>query len=206
MKYALASLIIVSLCFLLPAAATAQPDALSAIQKIYGAYNTGNAIRFTGNLKMYIKSDPGKIIDKTKSTYVLRGGNFLCSIGPVEMLLNDNYYVSVDKSIKLIIIGNKKDISGTGQMPALNLRQFKKWIGEKTIEASVAGGGSNSILELIDAQGVTGYNLYSITYDAITGYMKKVVMEVYDNNDSSHKTVVLEINYTNPVAAEKNGN
>lgn len=195
---------IVVLCFLLLNTVHAQTDALSAMQKICTAYNSKTAISFNGSLKMYIKNSPGKIIEKMKSSYVLKGKNFSCIIGPVEMLLNKDYYVSVDKTIKLIIIGNKRDLSGTEQIPVLNTSQFKTWIAEKIIEASVTSYGGDAVLQLTDQQGITGYNLYNITYDRVTGYMKKVVLEISDRNDPAHKTVVLEINYSRPVVAIKN--
>jgi hypothetical protein len=191
------------LCIITVISVSAQNDASAAIHKICSAYNSGNTIGFNGNLKMYSKNNPGKIIEKMQSSYLLKGTNFSCSIGPLEMLLNDNYYVSVDKTIKLIMIGNKKDLSGTEQMPVLNIVQFKKWIEEKIIEANVTSNGPISVLQLTDAQAITGYNLYSIVYDNRTGYMKKVLLELSDYNDPVHKTIVLEINYSNPVLVEK---
>ena len=104
------------------------------------------------------------------------------------------------------MIGNKKDLSGTEQIPVLNTAQFKTWIEEKTLGAAVLSKGATSVLQLTDMQGITGYNLYSITYDAATGFMKKVVLEISDYNDASHKAVVLEITYSSPVPAEKSNN
>jgi hypothetical protein len=206
MKYAMERIAWIALCVLVLDTAYAQPDALAAIRKIYAAYNTPNAIRFYGSLKMYIKNNPGKIMETMQSSYIIRGTNFACSIGPVEMLLNDNYYVSVDKTIRLIMIGNKKDLSGTEQIPVLNTAQFKTWIEEKTLKATVLSKGTTSVLQLTDVKGITGYNLYNITYDAITGFMRKVMLEISDYNDASHKTVVLEITYSNPVRVQKNSN
>ncbi|MEP6749223.1 MAG: hypothetical protein ABJB86_15925 [Bacteroidota bacterium] len=192
---------LVILFLLILPAVHAQNDAAIAIQKICTAYNHGETISFSGSLSMYAKSNPDKIIEKMQSSYIIRGSNFSCSIGPVQMLLNDEYYVSVDKTIKLIMIGNKKDLSGTEQMPVLNISQFKKWIEEKEIKATIIRRGNNSVLTLTDVQGITGYNIYNITYDNATGYMKKVLLELSDANDPEHKTIVLEINYSKPVLA-----
>lgn len=198
------STIEVLLCFALFTPASAQGDVTAAIEKIYAAYNTDHIISFSGSLKMYAKNNPGKIIEQMTSSYTLKGTNFTCRIGPIEMLVNNKYYVSVDKTIKLIMIGYKKDLSGTEQAPVLNTGQFKKWIEAKTIDAAIMTRGTNAVLQLTDKRGITGYHLYSIVYDTLTGFMKKAFLETSDYNDRSHKTVVLEISYTSPVTTVKN--
>src|SRR4051812_26378114 len=83
---------------------TAQSNALAAIRKIYSAYNTDYVMRFSGSMKMYKSNSPSKIIERTAASYLLKAGSFRCSIGPVDMLMNERYYVSVDRSVKIIIV------------------------------------------------------------------------------------------------------
>jgi len=194
------------LFLLVVAKVDAQNEALMAMQKICTAYNSGSTINFNATMIMYAKNNPGKIIEKMESSYTLKAMNFTCHIGPVLMLLNDNYYVSADKTLKLIVIGHRKDLPGNGGMPVLNIAQFKALIKDKAIQASVIPQGNNLFLQLSDPEGISGYHLCSIVCNAKTGYMKKVVMEIDDYNDTTGKTMVLEINYTVPVVAEKNKN
>jgi hypothetical protein len=199
MRYHTKKIVETVCCLIVLFTAHAQKDALAAIQAINNAYNSGITLSFRGSLKMYNKAHPEKLMEKMQSTYVLKGGNFMCSIGPVEMLLNDSYYVSVDKAIKLVIIGYRTDLSGTSQMPVLNTAQFKQWITANTIQASVTSGSRSAVLQLRDTPASTGYKLYKIKYDVVSGFMKEVLLETSDNNDVTNKTVVLEINYSTPV-------
>ncbi|MEP6728592.1 MAG: hypothetical protein ABJC98_22405 [Bacteroidota bacterium] len=194
------------LFLLMVAKADAQNEALMAMQKIYNAYNSGSTIDFNGTMIMYAKNNPGKIIEKMESSYTIKAMNFTCHIGPVLMLLNDNYYVSADKTLKLIVIGHRKDLPGNGGIPVLNIAQFKTWIQDKAIKASVIPQGNNLFLQLSDPGGISGYHLCSIVCNAKTGYMKKVLMEMDDYNDIARKTMVLEINYTVPVVKESSRN
>jgi hypothetical protein len=184
----------------------AQDDASAVIQKIYNAYNNNTAIHFTGSMKMYVKNDPSKIIDRIQSSYTVKNKNFSCSIGAVAMLLNDNYYVSVDNSDRLIMIGRKKDLPSVASTPVLNLDQLKSRIAGKKIQAVTAGKGTAAILQLTDIDGSSGFSMYNIEYDTTTGYMKKVVLETINYNNQAGKTMVLEINYTQPefMAGDKN--
>ena len=177
----------------------AQADPIAAIRKIYSAYNTNNGIRFSGSMKMYNKNDPGKIIEQIQSSYVIKGANFSCRIGPVLMLLNDDYYVSSDKTIKLLMVGRRKDLSGTGQIPVLNTGQLKTWIEEKAMRATLTEQGSESILQINDEQGISGYRLFRLRYSNASGYIKNILMEIDDHNDPARKTMILEINYTIPI-------
>ncbi len=182
--------------------ANAQTDALNSIRKICSAYTKTYTVSFNGTMKMYNKNDPAKIIERVSASYLLNAGSFKCSIGPVEMLLNNRYYVSVDKSVKIIIIGNKKDLNATMQSPVLNIDQIGKWIKEKNIDATVIKQNKIDVLELKDPKRVTGYDYYQIIYDHETGFMQKVLLELSDDNDVLHKTMVLEINYTRPLVQE----
>lgn len=184
----------------------AQADALSAIQKIYNAYNKPYSIHFNGTMKMYKKNFPGKIIERIESVYTIQKENFICHVGSVQMLLNDNYYVSADKSVKILVIGHRKDLSGTEQIPAVNLSRFKKWIKDKTIAASLVSNKLLSILQLTDPHGITGYNSYQVFFSSQTGYMQKVLLETSDNNDPSRATMVLEIDYSIPSTGQGNNN
>lgn len=193
--------LIIHLYLLFVAQATnAQADAVAAIRKIYSAYNKDYAIRFSGNMKMYNSNSPAKTIERISASYLLKGKSFKCSIGPVDMLLNEKYYVSVDKSVKIIIVGNKKDLNATMQSPVLNIDQIDKWLQQKNVLATVTRQNGIATLDLMDPKRVTGYDHYRIMYDAQTGFMQKVLLELSDDNDALHKTVVLEINYTLPVA------
>jgi hypothetical protein len=180
----------------------AQNEAMNAIAKIYNAYNSNTIIRFNGNMKMFAKSEPAKIIEKMRSSYIIKDKNFICIIGPVEMLLNDNYYVSVDNSEKIIMIGRKKDLAAAARMPVLNIDQFKKQITDKKIQAVAGKNGTTAVLQLTDEKGASGYNSYNIEYDEVKGYMKKVVLETDAYNNENDKTLVLEINYTQPEPVE----
>jgi hypothetical protein len=182
-----------------------QQDAAGELQKLYKAYNNGTVLRFTGSMKMYGKNEPLKILEKMQSSYTLKGKNFFCRIGPVEMMMNDLYYVSVDNSDKLMMIGNKKDLPNM-QMPVLNIEQIKKWINDKKMHATASLKGSFGILELFDPSGITGYNKYTIEYDKQTGYMKKVLLETSAADENNLNTMVLEIIYSNPVAVETSAN
>ncbi|MFT3935473.1 MAG: hypothetical protein QM726_17735 [Chitinophagaceae bacterium] len=184
----------------------AQDDASKVIQKIVNAYHSDKPMRFSGSMKMYPKTNAAKVSERMESEFILHGKKFYCSIGPLQMLLNDDYYVSVDKADKLIMIGHHKDVSGTANVPVLNMDAFALLIKEKKIEAIISKQGGNSLLQLNDAENVTGYSAYSIEYDASTGYMKKVLLERKDANTASGKTMVLEINYTIPVAISANKN
>lgn len=194
------------ICLIIACCGYAQGDALGAIQKIYSAYNKGYAISFSGTMKMYTKNNPAKIIERVSTRYLIKGHNFNCSIGPVDMLLNEKYYVSADKSVRVIIIGNKKDLAATMQAPALNLDQFAKWIKEKNINARIIPGTNAQDLLLTDPHRLTGYDSYRITYDPSTGFMQKAILELFDDNDPGHKTMVLEINYTRPEIAVEGKN
>jgi hypothetical protein len=178
--------------------ACAQDKALAAIQKIYSAYNTKYPISFSGSMKMYIKNEPAKIIERMQARYLLGGSRFSCSIGPVEMLLNEKYYVSADKSVRVIIIGNTKDLAATMQSPVLNLDRLSNWIKGKDIDAKVVSGSPIEILQLTDPHRLTGYDRYSISYNPITGCMQQVILELSDENSTGHKTMVLEVHYTRP--------
>jgi len=204
MRIAAKLLIKGSMSLLMVYAAHAQDDALAAIQKIYTAYDKGYAISFNGVMKMYIKNNPAKIIERIPARYLIKGRNFNCGIGSVDLLLNEKYYVSADKSVRVIIIGNKKDLASTVQAPVLNLDQFGKWIKEKNIEARIIPGANAQELLLTDPYRLTGYDNYRITYDPDTGFMQRAILELSDENDSGHKTMVLEINYTRPVMAAEN--
>ena len=179
--------------------AIAQTDAMAAIRKIYLAYNKHGALRFSGTMRMYNRSSPEKIIERISASYLLKGGSFKCTIGPVDMLLNRKYYVSVDKSVKIIIVGNKKDLNATMQSPVLNIDQIDKWLKEESVHATVTRHNSTETLELKDPNRVTGYDRYRIIYDGQTGFMQKVLLELSDDNDALHRTMVLEINYSRPL-------
>jgi hypothetical protein len=196
----------ISVGLLMLCTANAQDDALAAIQKIYAAYNKAYTISFTGTMKMYAKANPAKIIERIPTRYLIKGHNFYCSIGPVTMLMNDKYYVSADKSVRILIIGNKKDLTAIMQSPVLSLDQFSKWIKEKDIDARIISGNAGQVLHLTDTHRITGYDQYSITYDRATGFMQKVILELSDGNDPIHKTIVIEINYTRPAIAAENKN
>ena len=204
MRIAVKLLIKTFSCLIIAGSGHAQGDALGAIQKIYSAYSKGYAISFNGTMKMYVKNNPAKIIERVPTRYLIKGHNFNCSIGPVNMLLNDRYYVSADKSVRVIIIGNKKDLAATMQAPALNLDQFAKWIKEKNMDARIIPGTNAQELLLTDPHRLTGYDSYRITYDPSTGFMQKVILELSDNNDAGHKTMVLEINYSRPEIIAEN--
>ena len=178
--------------------ANAQEDALNAIEKISRAYQSEHTLSFTANMKMYNRANPAAIIEQMQCSYLLHRALFNCRIGPVEMLLNDSFYVSVDRSVKMIIIGHKKDLSGTEQMPALNTTVFKQWIGNKAVEAKLLKRGSLHILTIADQHGIGPYNFYAISFDPVTGYMKTVQLELSDKADSTHKTMVLSIQYSTP--------
>lgn len=195
-RLVIAFLLLGSLC------SYSQDDALSAIGKIYNAYNGAAAIRFNGSMKMYAKGQPAKIIEKMQSSYTIKDKNFICTIGPVAMLLNRNYYISVDNEEKLMMVGRQKDLAAAAKVPVLNIDQFRKGILEKKILAVVIDKGATAILQLTDLSGNSGYNSYSIEYAVSSGHMKKVVLETDAYNDEQNKTLVLEINYTEPVPAE----
>lgn len=178
----------------------AQENAMASLQKIYNSYNKGMAIHFTGTMKMYDKKEPDKLIDRLQSSYTLKNKNFSCHIGPVSMLLNDDYYVSVDNSDKLVILGRRKNLPAMAGNPVLNLEQFKKWLDEQKIQAAVAVNGLSAVLQLTDKAAVSGFTTYRIEFNTSTGYMKKVLMETADNNETG-KTMVLEISYTEPKIA-----
>ncbi|HTE11318.1 MAG TPA: hypothetical protein VK645_10110 [Chitinophagaceae bacterium] len=199
MQYMQTRIVVIVFMLVAVTPARAQDDVLAAIQKIYNAYNSGHVIRFAGNMKMYDKNDPAKIIEKMQSNYLVKDKNFSCSIGPVEMLLNDKYYVSVDNSDKLIMIGYKKDLSATAQAPVLNISQFKKMIADKKMEAVVSNKAGVAVLQLSDINGASGFTMYNIEYNAASGYMKKVILET-GSNSGTGKTMVLEINYSGPAA------
>lgn len=177
----------------------AQADPLACIDKIYGAYKSNHVASFNGAMKMYTKSNPQKIIETMQSSYTMKGANCICRIGPVLMLLNENYYVSVDNTLKLLVIGYRKGLSSIDQQPVLNIGRFKALLHDKSIEAAVINNGALRVLQLTDTHNVTGYSFCSIAYNPVTGYLKKVVMETSDYNDEAHKTMVLEIDYTAPV-------
>jgi len=181
---------------------TAQSDALAAIRKIYSAYNTDYVMRFSGSMKMYKSNSPSTIIERTAASYLLKAGSFRCSIGPVDMLMNERYYVSVDRSVKIIIVGNKKDLEATIRSPVLNIDQIDKWLRQKSISATVSRQNNVETLDLKDPKRITGYDHYSIVYDSRTGFMQKVLLELSDDNDPLRKTMILEIEYTRP-SAEK---
>lgn len=178
----------------------AQANAMTAIRQIHKSYYCGTAIRFTGNMKMYAKNQPSRIIDQLQSSYILKNKNFRCSIGPVSMLLNDDYYVSVDNSGRIVMLGHRKDLPAMAGNPVLNLDQLEKWLDEKKIQATVSVNTVSTILQITDMEAVSGFNAYSIEFNTITGYMKKVVMESVTSNEPG-KITVLEINYSVPLPA-----
>jgi hypothetical protein len=183
---------------------TGQSPALAAISKICKAYNSSMAIQFRGYIKMYNKNTPAVIIETMASTYTIRKNNFSCTIGSVSMLLNEKYYVSVDKSLKIMMIGNKKDLSAIAQVPVLNIGRFAALIEDNTLTASIENRQDGTVMTLTDKATVSGYGNYSIWYEPSSGYLKKVLVELFDPNDTSRKTVVLEIRYTMPVPAAGN--
>lgn len=176
--------------------ANAQADALAAIQKIYNAYNTNNAVRFTGNIKMFARDQPAKLIERMQCRYILQHKKFVCKIGPIEMLLNDSYYVSVDNSDKILIVGRKKDLSAFAGAAVLHLEQLKSLVTGNKIKAIVSVKGSTGILQLIDSACSSGFGRYSIEYSTQSGCMKKVLLETAGNEPA--KIMVLEINYSAP--------
>lgn len=186
-------------CLLLFGHVNAQKDVLAAVKKIADAYNTREAISFTGSMRLYASDHPGKIIERMQSNYLIKGTRLLCSLGPMEMLLNEQYYVTVDKTIKVITIGHRKDLSSTAQLPVLNTGRFQQWITAKTITAAVAVHGKSRVLQLTDTKGATGYNLYRIWYDYSTGYIEKMLMETAGFNNIPHQKMVLQINYSKPL-------
>ncbi len=191
---------VTTIFFLCVICLSAQDNAITALRKIQHSYNGGKAIRFTGSMKMYAKNQPSRIIDQLQSSYILKNKNFRCSIGPVSMLLNNDYYISVDNSGKLIMLGRRKDLPVMAGNPVLNLGQLEKWLGEKKIQATVSVNTVNTVLQLTDMEAVSGFNAYSIEFNTINGYMKKVVMESVASNEPG-KTTVLEINYSEPLPA-----
>ncbi len=178
----------------------AQDNALDAIEKIYNGYSNGTAIHFTGSIKMYAKNEPSRILDHLQSSYTLKNSHFSCSIGPVSMLLNNDYYVSVDNSAKLIMLGHKKDLPAMAGNPVLNLAQLKKWLKEKKMQASLSVNGDAAILQLTDINAVSGFTFYHIAFNTNTGYMKRVVMESAAHTEKG-KIIVLEIKYSAPLPA-----
>ena len=190
------------LFFLWAVCLSAQDKAIAAIQKIYSSYTGNTSIHFTGNMKMYAKNEPLRIIDRLQSSYTLKNKNFHCSIGPVSMLMNDDYYVSVDNSDKLIMVGRKKDLPAMAGNPVLNLEQLKKGIADREIQATVTVNGTEGVLQLTDAAGSSGFISYRIEFTTATGYMKKVIMETGGSSENTGKIMVLEINYTAPSPAE----
>ncbi|MEP7280037.1 MAG: hypothetical protein ABI813_15425 [Bacteroidota bacterium] len=206
MKPLIKQMTVICLCLWPGIIVQAQIDPFAVMQKICAAYKSGTPLRFYGSMSMYLKSNPDNIIEKMHSSYMVDGTNFICSIGPLELLSNDTYYVSADKMAKLIMIGHKKDLANGKQIPVLNADRFKKWIKEKRVQAVVIPGYTRSVLKLTDSGGETGYYLYKIEYDNGTGYMKQVLLETADPNDTSRKTMVLKITYTTPVARQKDNN
>jgi hypothetical protein len=178
----------------------AQDNALAAISKIAKAYNSTAAVHFTGQMKMYAKNNPSKIIDRLQGSYTINNKNFHCSIGPVSLLLNEDYYVSADKSSKVITIGRKKDLRAMTNATVVNFEQLKKWVMEKRIVAVVANKANSTQLQLTDTDGSTGFNTYTIEYNNTSGYMKKAVLETAAVGEAGTR-MVLEIVYTEPVAA-----
>lgn len=177
-----------------------QNNAIKALQKIHNSYNSRTAIRFTGNITMYVKSQPSRITDQLSCSYTLQNDKFLCSIGSVLMLLNDKYYVSVDKKDKLIMLGRRKNLPAMAGNPVLDLSRLEKWMTEKKIQASVSAAGDNAQLQLTDIAAISGFNAYTIEFNTHTGYMKRVLIEAHAGNKTSEVTV-LDIRYSMPRAA-----
>jgi hypothetical protein len=177
----------------------AQSAALEAISKIYNAYNSPKTVQFRGYMKMYNKITPAAIVETMTSSYAVRKDNFRSTIGSVSMLLNDKYYVSVDKSLKIMMIGNKKDLPPVAQAPVLSMNRFAALIQDGILAATIEYHQDGPVIQLTDKTVATGFGRYSIWYNPSTGYLKKVLVELFDPNDVSRKTVILEIRYTAPV-------
>ena len=177
----------------------AQENIAAAMEQIYKAYSSSYALSFTGKMKMYVKGNPSKIIEALQSSYAIKESNFFCTTGLVQLLMNDDYYVSVDKALRLIVVGYKRDIAETYRLPVLNLASFRKYLGDGVISGTVKRQDNLVLLQLNDPKVLTGCALYNIIYDSKKGYLKKVTMEMSDHYNTSNKVMVLEINYTAPV-------
>ncbi len=197
----------VMLFFCLPWLTTrAQADPMAAVQKIITAYHPAKAIRFTGTMTLYAKNDPGKVLESVNSSFLLQEEKFYCSIGPVEMLRNNAYYVSADNANKQIMIGRPKDLPANKQMPVLNMGRLAALLKEKKITIVPFGSGMQAGLQIADRQCLTGYNGYTIVYDAGTGYIEKAAVETDAYKKATGKTLVLEVSYTKPVVVRKTKN
>ena len=134
-----------------------------------------------------------------ESSFTVKNGNFNCRIGPVSLLLNDTYYVSVDNNDKLIMVGRRKDLQTVAGMPVLGIDQLKKQVAAQKIKAISVVNNAGAVLRLTDPGGRSGFTSYHIEYIPATGYIKKVILETGSDSNGTGKNMVLEINYTAPV-------
>ncbi|MEO6314591.1 MAG: hypothetical protein ABIU63_09105 [Chitinophagaceae bacterium] len=177
----------------------AQDEVPDVIKKIYNSYNQPVTIYFTGKIQMYDKAFPEKIIDRAECRYTMTNNSFNGSIGPVSILLNDRYYVSADNGSKILVIGRRKDLPKMSGTPVSYLEQLSNGIAGGEYTAIASHSTNAGLLELKQVRRKDGATAFAITYNILTGYMEKVMVENTNYDNGSGKTMVLEITYSKPI-------
>lgn len=194
--------VLIGFLFLFSAeAATSQSDALSAMQRITGAYQTQSALRFSGKMIMYRKGEPHRIIETMSAKYLIQGNNVSCTFGPMQILMNSDYYVSVDNSIRIMVVGRNRDLAATGQLPVLNIGKLKEWVAGNKISATLVKEKAEDVVELSDSRQLSGFSRYRIRFTP-AGFLTSVVMETSDYHSNAGPVMVLEVNYSKPAVIE----
>lgn len=170
-------LLIVTGCVLVSAQATAG-DSTNAVkqfmQQVQQAYRSANYLSFHVLYRYANKSQPGNYIDTMSGEVAMNRNHLRFLLEEVETVTNDRYTIQVNKEEKLIYLSAPKPAQMADPIAALDsaLRRFDG-LGTRVTHA---GGVATLNMSFPPGQ---AYKHVTMTIDEHTGYLQKVVYDIY---------------------------
>lgn len=176
----------------------AQRDAFSELSKIREAYSQPKGILFRSTITMYKTGNLWEPLDKISCQYALKGANYYCKIGPIELVKNNEYFVSVDHEDQYLKVGDARKIPTQQDAFITGLSSLKQLLANKSFIGEISSKGNQSILILTAAANAyTDVRKYTVYYRSGSYLIDRVLMEVNQvNDDGNQEEVTLETVYS----------
>jgi hypothetical protein len=175
----------------------AQKDPLSEMTKINQAYLKSGEMFFKSTISMFRKGNLSKAVDKIDCQYALKGSDYYCKMGPIEMVKNKDLYVSIDHEDHYLTVGDVKKVPSQQNVFVTGLASLKQLLSDKTYTGEVSTSGNQSILVLTAKPDAgTEVKKYTVYYKADSYLINRVLMEtVQVNEEGAEEEMVLETIY-----------
>jgi hypothetical protein len=170
--------LVLSVCFVTTASNAADSTKVvkQFMQQVQQAYRSASFLSFHVLYRYANKNQPGNYIDTMSGEVAMNGNHLRFVLEDVETITNDLYTIQLHKEEKLIYLSTPQPSQMADPVAALDsaLRQFNG------IRAGITHIGELATLNIAFPPG-QAYKNVTMTINEHTGYLQKVVYDMYTN-------------------------